>query len=150
MLLCLLHTQNCFQWNDSVAKYSSPDLVVHIPNTLVDFLNTELNEYCVISGDKRVIILEHRNVSQTCYFVQWIQLWFSENRILKIKLNEPSVFTEGAREKESLAVIHIADVVEGFVRLCIFTVSDIISLCWASFWQCQTHVVMDIVLLPAV
>ena len=65
---CLLHTQNCFQWNDSVAKDSSPDLVIYIPNMLIDFLNTELNEYCVVSWDKRVIILEHRNVSQTCYF----------------------------------------------------------------------------------
>lgn len=61
------HTE-LFQWNDSIAKDSSPDLVIYIPNTLIDFLNTELNEYCVISWDKRVIILEHRNVSQTCFF----------------------------------------------------------------------------------
>lgn len=42
------HTE-LFQWNDSIAKDSSPDLVIYIPNTLIDFLNTELNEYCVIS-----------------------------------------------------------------------------------------------------
>lgn len=62
-------------------------------------------------------------MSQTCCL---IQLWFSENRILKIKLNEPSVFTEGVREKESLAIIHITNVVESFVRLRVFTMLDII------------------------
>lgn len=116
MLLCLLRTQNCFQWNGSVARDSSPVLIIYILNTRIDFLNAKLNEYCVTPWDKRVIILEHRDVSQTCYLEQWIQLWFTENSIPKIKLNEPSVFTEGAREEERLAVIYIANIVEAFVE----------------------------------